>query len=72
MPLHQKAKFGNAERNIPVAFTVAEMLKVVPLGKNSAYAAIKNGVIPSIRIGRKILIPRRALEKMFDLDSTAA
>ena len=36
------------------------------LGKNSAYAAAARGDIPTIRIGRLLRVPVRALEQMLD------
>lgn len=45
-------------------FTVDEAAKTLNIGLNSAYQAVKNGEIPSIKIGRRILIPVVALEKM--------
>ncbi len=35
-----------------------------PLSRNGTYSGIKSGDIPSIRIGKKILIPRVALETL--------
>ena len=36
------------------------------LGKISVYQAIENGEIPCVRIGRRILIPRHALERLLE------
>jgi Helix-turn-helix domain len=36
------------------------------LSKNASYAAARRGDIPTIRIGRRIRVPVRALEKMLD------
>ncbi len=38
--------------------------KLLNLGRSASYLAIKRGEIPYIKIGRKILVPRAALEKM--------
>lgn len=45
-------------------FSVAEAAKLLRLSRNSTYQAIYHGEIPSIRIGKRILVPRVALEKM--------
>jgi excisionase family DNA binding protein len=34
------------------------------LGRNATYDAIARGQIPAIRIGRKLLVPKRALERL--------
>ena len=44
--------------------TVSEAMKMLRIGKNAAYAGIRRGEIPSIRIGRRVLVPRLALEAM--------
>jgi excisionase family DNA binding protein len=36
------------------------------LGRNSAYAAAARGEIPTIKIGRLLRVPVRALERMLD------
>ena len=54
---------GAAERT-PL-LTVRETADVLGIGVNQAYAAVKAGQIPSIKINEKrIIVPRAALEKM--------
>jgi excisionase family DNA binding protein len=48
----------------PTVLTVVEVAKILRIGKISAYQAIERGEVPSIRIGRRILIPRFALEQL--------
>ncbi len=43
--------------------TIEEMSLTLGIGRNSAYEAVKRGDIPSIRIGRRILVPTKALER---------
>lgn len=35
-----------------------------PLSRGATYAAIREGRLPHVRIGRKVLIPRDALDRM--------
>jgi hypothetical protein len=42
--------------------------KAFGLGRNSSYAAVKNGGLPSIRIGNKIAVPTAPLRKMLQID----
>lgn len=37
---------------------------ILGIGRNQVYAAAANGEIPTIRIGKRILVPRAALEKL--------
>ena len=53
---------GAAERAV---LTVKETADMLGIGINQAYAAIKAGQIPHIKINEKrLIIPRVALEKM--------
>jgi excisionase family DNA binding protein len=52
------------KKDIPTVFTVFEVAKILRIGKIAAYQAIARGDVPSIRIGRRILVPRYALEQM--------
>ena len=45
-------------------FTVFETAKLLDLSLPAAYAAIGRGEIPHLRIGRRILVPVAALEKL--------
>ena len=49
-----------------LTFTVPEAGKRVGLGRNAAYKAARRGEIPTIRIGRKILVPILRLEKLLN------
>jgi excisionase family DNA binding protein len=43
--------------------TVADVQKYLGISKNLAYSQIRAGTIPSIRLGRKVLVPRAAFEE---------
>ncbi len=43
--------------------TVEETAKFLRIGRNSAYEGVRTGEIPSVRIGKRILVPRAALER---------
>ena len=44
--------------------SVEEVAAVLGISRNTAYAAVQRGEIPAVRIGRKLLIPRRALDRL--------
>ena len=46
--------------------TVAEAARELGVSRNTAYDAVRRGEIPSIRIGRRILVPRRRLEDLLE------
>jgi excisionase family DNA binding protein len=43
--------------------TVEEAATLLGIGRNSAYQAIARGELPALRIGRRLLVPRAALER---------
>ena len=43
--------------------TVNEAAEVLGISRNSCYAAVHRGEIPSIKIGHRIVIPRAAFER---------
>lgn len=47
--------------------SVPEAGKLLGLGKNGAYEAAARGEIPIIRIGRRLLVPIAALERLLDV-----
>ena len=47
-----------------LAYTVEEVAELLGIGRSSAYQAVHSGDIPSLRIGRRFLIPKQALDEM--------
>jgi excisionase family DNA binding protein len=47
-----------------VTFTVEEAAAMLGLSRNLAYAGVASGQIPSVKIGRRIVVPRLALERL--------
>ena len=46
--------------------TVEEAGKWLGIGRTAAYEAIKHDELPHIRIGRRIVVPVKALERMLN------
>jgi excisionase family DNA binding protein len=55
----------------PMTYKVEEAAKLLRIGRNQAYDAVACGEIPSIRIGKRILVPRVALERMLAVETKA-
>lgn len=51
--------------------SVGECAKLLRISRGSAYQACLTNEIPHIKIGRRILIPRRSIEKMLEGNSQA-
>lgn len=49
-----------------LVLTPAETAKLLRIGRGTVYEQIRLGVIPSIRMGRRILVPKAPLMKMLE------
>lgn len=45
-------------------YTVAEVAEMLGISLTVAYEGIRSGEIPSLRVGRRILVPRGALNEL--------
>jgi len=65
MPDNRTAKALSPEELLSkTTLTIEELSLTLGIGRNSAYEAVKRGDIPSIRIGRRILVPTKALDNL--------
>ena len=46
--------------------TIDEVAKLLGISRGSAYEGARTGQIPSIRIGRRLIVPRVAFERMLE------
>jgi excisionase family DNA binding protein len=53
-----------SEQKEPDTYSVPEAGRRVGLGKNASYAAAQRGELPVLRFGRKLRVPRVALERL--------
>ena len=66
---HQPTEALPTERR---TFTVPEAAKALGIGGAAAYEGARTGQIPTIRIGKRILVPVAALERMLEQASNNA
>jgi excisionase family DNA binding protein len=50
--------------------TVEEAGRILGLGRGAAYAAARRGELPTIRIGRKLIVPVDRLERLLAGEGT--
>ena len=46
--------------------TVEAAARILGIGRSSAYEAVRRGEIPSIKIGRRVLVPVAALQTLLE------
>jgi len=49
-----------------LVMSVQSVAQALHISRNLVYDAVRRGEIPSIRVGKRYLIPRRALEKFLE------
>ena len=53
-----------------LTYTVTEVAELLGISRGSAYTHVRTGEIPSITIGGRIVIPRRVVDEMLDIQKT--
>ena len=56
----------------PAVLTVEEAAALLRISRQSAYQAVRAGELPTVKIGRRILVPRAALERMLAAEDLPA
>jgi excisionase family DNA binding protein len=50
--------------------TVAEAAQYLGVSRSHGYAAVRSGELPSISLGRRVVVPTSAVRKMLGLDDS--
>lgn len=54
-----------------LTITVAEAAKILGISRAHAYAAARNKEIPTLRFGRRIVVPKAAFDEMLCAQNSA-
>ena len=54
-----------------IVLTVGEAAALLRISRGLAYEMVRQGSLPTIRFGRRILVPRQALEQMLSCPESA-
>lgn len=65
--MRSKVKISEAQR-LPATLTVEEAAAVLGLARRNAYQQVHAGTIPSLRLGRRIVVPTARLLDMLGID----
>jgi excisionase family DNA binding protein len=55
-----------------LTLSVEEAGRLLGISRGLAYALVRQGEIPSLRLGRRLVVPRKALQAMLDVDRSEA
>jgi excisionase family DNA binding protein len=59
-------------RHRRLTISVEEAGRLLGISRCLAYELVNRGDIPSVRLGRRIVVPRRALDRLLDLPDDVA
>lgn len=45
-------------------YTIEEAARLLGIGRSSAYAAARRGEIPTVRLGRRLVVPKVAFKRL--------
>lgn len=60
------------DTTLSATMKVEEAGRILGIGRNAAYEGVRRGEIPSLRIGGRILVPRRRLMALINGDEEEA
>jgi excisionase family DNA binding protein len=67
-----RRKLVQAKRTASDMLSVEDVAMRLGIGRNQAYEAVQQGKIPSLRFGRRYLIPRAAFDRMLSGETVSA
>jgi excisionase family DNA binding protein len=53
-----------SKSNLGLTMTIEAVARELGISRNTAYECARTGQIPTVRLGRRLLVPRAALENM--------
>jgi excisionase family DNA binding protein len=53
--------------DMPLLVSVPEAARLLGVGKTFAWTLVHSGSVPTVRLGKRVLVPRAALERLADL-----
>lgn len=56
-------KRHHRKTRLPATYTPGELAVVLGISRNGVYSALRTGTIPNVRIGRRFVIPRAAVQE---------
>ncbi len=54
------------DERVPLTLSVTEAARLLGISRAFAYELVARGELPSLRLGRRVVVPRRALEQLVE------
>ncbi len=61
--MNKQMSFSSIEE-LPLVLRVEDLMPILHVGRNAAYAMVRSGQIRSIKIGHQFRIPREAIQEL--------
>ncbi len=61
------------DHGLPLLVSVPEAARLLGVGRTFGWTLVRNGEMPTVRLGKRVLVPRAALERLvarYDPDRT--
>jgi excisionase family DNA binding protein len=62
--LKRGSQMGNSKEGLRAVYTVTEAAEILGIGRSLAYIGIREGWLPAIRLGQRLVVPHQAIEAM--------
>lgn len=63
------SKYASLDPIDQPTLTVEEVAAIFGTGRTATYDAIRRGELPSIKVGRKLVVPTAAVRRLLELDA---
>lgn len=57
--------------HVRLTLSVSEAARLLGVSRALAYELVARGELPSLRLGRRVVVPRKALERLLDTEDRA-
>lgn len=58
--------------DLPDVMTIAETANLLRLSRNGTYELARTGQIPTLRLGRRLVVPKEALRRLLEMPPQAS
>jgi excisionase family DNA binding protein len=65
--MHLEVSVAVDSEPVPLVYTVGEAAVVLGISRTHAYELVGRGELAHVRLGRRIVVPRAALQRMLDV-----
>jgi excisionase family DNA binding protein len=69
---HKEQRMVQVDHDLPLVFSVEQAAARLGISRAFAYQLVARGELPALRLGRRIVVPRHALDELVARASSAS